>query len=96
MNNAQKEWKHSDKVECISKALELAKRTKFTVEEALGEKFVTDFPHLTAMLSNPDADIEQLMKFIDLSTSVASGSVDQHQASVAVGQVLANQYITKK
>lgn len=89
------EWKHSDKVERISKALDLAKRTKFTVEEALGEKFVTDFPHLTAMLSNPEADMVQLRKFVDLSTSVASGTVDEHQASVAVGQALADQYIKR-
>jgi hypothetical protein len=96
MNATQKQWEHAEKVECISKALQLAQRTKSAVAQALGRRFTADFPHITAMLSDPAADIEQLTKFIDLSNSVASGSIDQHQASVAVGQALANQYVTRK
>lgn len=96
MNTTQNNWKHSDMVDCISKALEITKRTKFSVEDALGSKFVQDFPHLTLMLSNPEADIEQLMKFVALSSSVASGTVDKDQADVAVGQELADQYLPTK
>lgn len=95
MEDSSLSWEHSAKAECISRALGLPVRTKVTVEAALGAKFVSDFPHVTAMLSNPDADMAQLVKFVDLAASVASGTVTEHQASVAVGQVLADQYLTR-
>jgi hypothetical protein len=61
------------------------------IKEAMGD-FVTKYPTLFQMAVEPNFDQNKLNMMLKVMDSMAGG-MSQHQASVIVGQVLADAYI---
>ena len=83
---APRDWTHEEKAVLINKALALPVRTYEAVSAAVGPDFVAAFPYIMKMLTDPQADLEILKRFMSLSGAIASGDVDKENATTAVGQ----------
>lgn len=66
-----------------------------TTEEikTLMPEFVTAYPKLFDMISKSGYDKSQIRTMIAMLERMGSGDLSQHQASVIVGQKLANSYV---
>jgi hypothetical protein len=61
------------------------------IKAALGD-FVDNYPQLFQMAMSPSYSPQRLNVMLQMLDRMAGG-MTQHQASVAIGQILANQYI---
>ena len=55
--------------------------------------FVKDYPHLFEKATEPGADMSMLGGMLHMLDKMASGKVNQHQASVIVGKALSHKYV---
>ena len=62
------------------------------IKEALGS-FVTEYPTLFQKAANPNFSPMELNMMLDIMDKMATKGMTQHQASVIVGQKLADTYI---
>lgn len=62
------------------------------IEETLGS-FCTEYPTLFLKVMEPNPDMTMLKTMLALMDRMGAGSVTQHQASVIVGQRLAEKFI---
>jgi hypothetical protein len=67
-------------------------KTRQEIEETLGS-FVNTYPTLFNKMMEPNPDMNMLKSMLSLMDRMGSGSVTQHQASVIVGQRLAEKFI---
>jgi hypothetical protein len=62
------------------------------IKAAMGD-FVEKYPELFKMAVEPNFNQQQLNLMLGLLDKMADGGMSQHQASVIVGQSLANKYV---
>lgn len=67
-------------------------KSRQEIEETLGS-FVSEYPTLFIKIMEPNPDMNMLKSMLALMDRMGSGSVTQHQASVIVGQRLAEKFI---
>jgi hypothetical protein len=87
---------HELRLAAVDRALALPVRTPEAVAEAVGADMLKHCPTVCAMLSNPNADIVQLRKFLAIGHSVQQGTVSNVKASERVGYDLFGQYVKPK
>ena len=77
------------------KELQIAGRTAYQIRELLPE-FARDHPYLFEMITeNPGFDQASLNTMLARLERMGEGSMNHHQATVIVGQRLAEKYIKK-
>lgn len=67
-------------------------KTRQEIEETLGS-FVSEYPTLFNKVMEPNPDMSMLKSMLSLMDRMGTGSMNQHQASVIVGQRLAEKFI---
>ena len=67
-------------------------KSRQEIEETLGS-FCTEYPTLFLKVMEPNPDMTMLKSMLVLMDRMGSGSINQHQASVIVGQRLAEKFI---
>jgi len=67
-------------------------KSRQEIEETLGS-FCTEYPTLFLKVMEPTPDMNMLKSMLSLMDRMGSGSMNQHQASVIVGQRLAEKFI---
>ncbi len=67
-------------------------KTRQEIEETLGS-FCSEYPTLFQKVMEPNPDMNMLKSMLVLMDRMGAGSVTQHQASVIVGQRLAEKFI---
>ena len=67
-------------------------KTRQEIEETLGS-FVSTYPTLFNKMMEPSPDMNMLKSMLSLMDRMGAGSMSQHQASVIVGQRLAEKFI---
>lgn len=67
-------------------------KSRQEIEETLGS-FVTEYPTLFHKVMEPNPDMTMLKSMLALMDRMGAGSMSQHQASVIVGQRLAEKFI---
>ena len=70
-----------------------ALRTRDMIEGVLTQSFVQSNPALVRMLQSPDLDSRVVKAVVERLASIRAGTLDLHDASVAVGQILVNTYV---
>lgn len=78
-----------------TRELQTAGRTAYQIRELLPE-FARDHPYLFEMITeNPGYDQASLNTMLTMLERMGDGSMNHHQATVVVGQRLAEKYIKK-
>lgn len=67
-------------------------KSRQEIEETLGS-FVSEYPTLFNKVMEPNPDMNMLKSMLALMDRMGAGSMSQHQASVIVGQRLAEKFI---
>ncbi len=83
--------------EMVGRVLDLKRSGRSYAEiRALLPEFVRDYPYLFDMVAQNDSfDAANLNTMLAMLDRIGSGSLNHHQATVIVGQRLANKYFAK-